>query len=61
MVSLLPNHVQKRVTDLLNCGDFVGAKAIYDQWYHYPSQSPWEKLRNDDDLNQSSFIQYPMQ
>lgn len=50
MVSLLPNNVQERVMDLLNRGDFVAAKAIYDQWHVSHSNSPWAVRKDDDDL-----------
>ncbi len=60
MVSLLPNHVQERVMSMLNSGDFAGAKAIYDQWQQNHNQSPWEMHSNDDE-QENSFIQYPIQ
>lgn len=47
MLSMLPSYAQERVMDMLNHGDFISAKAIYDQWNNKPDNSARETRDND--------------
>ncbi len=60
MMSLLPTSLQERVLAMLNDGDFVTAKSIYDEWhYRHTCHFAWEKdIPESDTAAENSCINY---